>query len=90
MTELYLSQEEFQDIFKNHLKIEVYSKPIESLFSVRSPKKSTSHHTIRETTFGMVEKGGRLNCLDGMDSFPNRLATGTVGKQVIKSGRNRV
>ncbi|MEQ1902673.1 MAG: DUF262 domain-containing protein [Pirellulaceae bacterium] len=39
MTDLYLSQEEFQDIFKNHLKIEVYSKPIESLFSVRSRNK---------------------------------------------------
>jgi len=39
MDSLYLSEEQFQDIFKNHLKIETYSKPIESLFGVRYRRK---------------------------------------------------
>ncbi len=36
MANLHLNQDEFENIFKNHLKIETYSKPIESLFSLRN------------------------------------------------------
>lgn len=36
MSNLYLNQSQFEDIFKNHLKIETYSKPIESLYSFRN------------------------------------------------------
>ncbi|MDF1868695.1 MAG: DUF262 domain-containing protein, partial [Saprospiraceae bacterium] len=39
MNDIYLNQEQFENIFKNHLKIETYSKPIESLFSIRNRRK---------------------------------------------------
>jgi len=39
MNSVYLNQEQFENIFKSHLKIETYSKPIESLFSVRNSRK---------------------------------------------------
>jgi Protein of unknown function DUF262/HNH endonuclease len=39
MSNIYLNQEQFENIFKNHLKIETYSKPIESLFSLRNRRK---------------------------------------------------
>lgn len=35
----YLNQVQFENIFKNHLKIETYSKSIESLFSLRNRRK---------------------------------------------------
>jgi hypothetical protein len=39
MSNIYLNQEEFENIFKNHLKIETYSKSIESLFNLRNRRK---------------------------------------------------
>jgi len=39
MSSIYLNQEQFENIFKNHLKIETYSKPIDSLFSLRNRRK---------------------------------------------------
>lgn len=39
MNDIYLNQEQFENIFKSHLKIETYSKPIESLFSIRNKRK---------------------------------------------------
>lgn len=39
MDNLYLNQEQFENIFKNHLKIETYSKAIESLFSLRNRRR---------------------------------------------------
>jgi len=39
MNDLYLNQEQFENIFKNHLKIETYSKAIESLFSLRNRRR---------------------------------------------------
>ncbi|MCD4669350.1 MAG: DUF262 domain-containing protein, partial [Actinomycetia bacterium] len=35
MSNIFLSEDEFERIFKSHLKIETYSKSIESLFSPR-------------------------------------------------------
>lgn len=33
MGDIYLNQEQFENIFKNHLKIETYSKPIEAFLA---------------------------------------------------------
>ncbi|TBR59506.1 hypothetical protein B4U84_00765 [Westiellopsis prolifica IICB1] len=39
MSGLFLKQEEFENIFTSHLKIETYSKSIEALFSLRQLNK---------------------------------------------------
>jgi hypothetical protein len=51
-----IRQEDFETIFKQHVKIETYSKSIDSLFSPRCLVKSTINHIISETMFGTTIK----------------------------------